>query len=421
MGTFTRLFVAGLLLMGIFTLPTFGQDATVDQLLTGKTYPLTLKLKDLDGGWRTFTAGGQSDTGKSLLDMFMQSEMHMTMPAEVYYTKGQLVTMNGVTFLVAYRRLPLPLPDPQAARDNRDTAKPAPLTPDTPLNLCLMNLREVGNLINIHPFNMLQEIADSTVPGNTVTPTATGSESVANMRQLAVAVQMYVQDNKLKLPPLDDAEQMKAALMPYVKNEQLFLQPKSGDPYQGNPMLAGKTVAELPDPSQVMVLFEVTPDNNGQRVVAFLDGHVEAVDAQRWAALKEKMAKAVQPMAAKDAQTESLNRLRQLAVCIAISAQDNDEMLPAMQTAEQLKATLTKATQVDVKIFTKPGTVEAYQPNPTLSQKALGEIKKPEETILCYEATPWPDGKRGVAFLDGHVVFVGPQQWERLKAQLVAK
>ncbi len=55
-------------------------------------------------------------------------------------------------------------------------------------------------------------------------------------------------------------------------------------------MLAGKKTGDFATPAEIVILFEVTPDAGGKRVVGFLDGHVEEVDEQHWATLKGKMA-----------------------------------------------------------------------------------------------------------------------------------
>lgn len=113
---------------------------------------------------------------------------------------------------------------------------------------------------------------------------------MANVRQLAAAVIMYIQDHKSLLPALDDADKLKADLLPYAGNEKIFLKPADAEPYQGNPMLAGKNTADYKTPAEIVMLFEVTPDADGKRVVAFLDGHVDVVDEHGWSALKGKMA-----------------------------------------------------------------------------------------------------------------------------------
>ncbi len=268
----------------------FAAEAKIDEVLAGKVFPLTVKLKDLKDGWRRFTPGSQSDAGSKLLDMVMTQQMNQPAHLNIYYTKGELVTLAGETFLVAYSRQQVPI-DPQAMqqqRGNRGPVTPLPLTQNTELTLCLLNLRTLGNLVDIHVFNLLEEIAYSLDQGRVVGGPAEQA-SAANMRQLATAVIMYLQDHNMQLPALDDAEKLKKDLLPYVGNEKIFLTP-AGESFQGNPMLAGKHAGDYKNSSEVILLFEVTPDADGKRVVAFLDGHLDVVDENGWATLKGKMA-----------------------------------------------------------------------------------------------------------------------------------
>ncbi len=289
-------FAIVLLLLGGACRSAFAAEAKIDEVLAGKVFPLSVKLKDLQEGWRRFTPGSQADAGAKLLDMVMTQQMNQPARSNVYYTKGELVTLAGEAFLVAYSREQAPI-DPQAMpgqqnqfpRGNRGPLTPLPLSQNTELTLCLLNLHAIGNLVDIHPFNLLEEIANSIDAGKVVGGPAE-QQSVANMRQLACTVLMYLQDHQLLLPALDDADKMKADLLPYAGNEKIFLQPSGGEPYQGNPALAGKNAGEYKNPAEVVMLFEVTPDADGKRVLAFLDGHVDVVDEHGWAALKGKMA-----------------------------------------------------------------------------------------------------------------------------------
>jgi len=283
---------AGLLLLAGMCRPLLAAEAKIDEVLAGKIFSLTVRLKDMKEGWRRFTPGSQSDAGSRLLDMVMRQQMNQPTRANIYYTKGEVVTLAGETFLVAYSRPQEPL-DPQAMqgqapRENRGPLTALPLSQNTELSLCLLNLRTIGNLVDIHPFSLLAEIADSLNGGKVVGGPAE-QQSVANMRQLATAVIMYLQDHKMLLPALDDPDKLKANLFPYVGNAKIFLQPTGGEPYQGNPMLAGKNAGEYKNPAEVIILFEVTPNADGKRVVAFLDGHVDVVDELGWNALKAKM------------------------------------------------------------------------------------------------------------------------------------
>ncbi len=40
---------------------------------------------------------------------------------------------------------------------------------------------------------------------------------------------------------------------------------------------------------------------------------------------------------------------------------------------------------------------------------------------MIYESEEWPDGKRGVAFTDGHAKFVTKEKWEAMQPLLKLK
>ena len=77
--------------------PKEGQLSDFKALLSGKVFPLTVKLKDLDNGWRRFTGGGAETAGYSQVwhRLFAST-------GSAFYTKGDIVSVAGETYLVAY-------------------------------------------------------------------------------------------------------------------------------------------------------------------------------------------------------------------------------------------------------------------------------------------------------------------------------
>lgn len=290
MRRYTHTLVGVALLMALATLPAFGQGATLNDLLDGKAAPLTLKLKELDNGWRCFTPGSANDAGTMLMSIVMTQATHQPTAALVYFTKGQLVTMNGETYLVAYSRLPEPPPDMNALRQG--VAKPpTPATQNTEVSLCLLNLRTTGNLLNVRTFNLVQELAETHPQPEVLTDTAAQKATVNNLRQLAIAALMYAQDHNEQFPAgMDDAEKLQQTLQAAVKlDPQIYAQPNTGELYQANPSLSGKGLGQIANPAEMVLFFEISAWPDGKRGVSFVDGHVELVNEQRWAALKAKM------------------------------------------------------------------------------------------------------------------------------------
>jgi len=277
--------------IGIFSilltlaLPSFAQQATLD-ILTGKTAPLTLKLGQLDGAWRCISPTPPKSGADTFLLLIASSQSHQPLPVNVMYTKGDTVAAGGEVYLIAYNRPPQPQPTEEQMQ-RREAAKPVPLTADSELTLCLLNIRTMGSLLDIRPFDLQQELAENKEQAKMSLRDAQ-TASLNNLRQLAIAVQIYAQDHDQTLPPMDNAERLKVMLKIDLA---VFTKPGTNEPYQPNAALGGKKLAQLPDPAQVVVYYEATPWPNGLRCVAFLDSHVEVVADQKWAELKEKMAR----------------------------------------------------------------------------------------------------------------------------------
>jgi prepilin-type processing-associated H-X9-DG protein len=94
--------------------------------------------------------------------------------------------------------------------------------------------------------------------------------------------------------------------------------------------------------------------------------------------------------------------------------QDYDNVLPPMKDAATVKKALLPYVKNDA-VFAHPGTKEPYAPNPILSGRKMAHIANSVEMVALYEATPAPDGKRGVVFVDGHAKRVQEEEWARLK------
>jgi len=198
-----RFAAVGLLLT--LAAPVMGQSSDFQQLLSGKEFPLTLSLKELNGDWRRLSIGGadaakggMGDMMSQLMQMGMMSEMGKNKGKEdpagamlglsllgglfggggeskepVYYTKGQTVTVGGETFLIAYRYQKPAMNFMQmaaAAQKNGQGPDPGQMTagklsPESSLAISLINARNIASLNDIRPFNMEQEIAEGAQGG----------------------------------------------------------------------------------------------------------------------------------------------------------------------------------------------------------------------------------------------------------------
>ncbi|HOF89593.1 MAG TPA: hypothetical protein PLZ36_16045 [Armatimonadota bacterium] len=272
-----------LLLLAVPLLAAEAETSFLD-VLAGQAAPLKLLLNELTPEWRRVTLAGNFDPLPRVFASLVSSQLGAPMQAETYYTKGQTLVMNGEVYLVAYgvhRPVTISLPHYGEARR---PPKPDPLKADTPLALSLLCLRTAGSFTEITPFNLEAEIAQSM--GRTVKDANT--ESVSRLRQVAIAIQMFVQDNQGKYPPMQDAAALKKAILPYLGNEETLLNPATRDPYQPNPVLAGRKEAEVKNPTLMAVIWEAAPAADGTRGVGFADGHVSRIAEKDWPAVKAK-------------------------------------------------------------------------------------------------------------------------------------
>jgi len=253
-------------------------------LLSGSSVPLTLTLKDLDGSWRAFGAsGGQEPAGGVYAAMYGA-------PSIVCYSKGQTVTASGETYLVAYS-LQAKRPSYVTMMMGRGGAvQPETLTAASPVGLSLLNVRTMGNLSDIRPFDRDAEIAAYVKSYQELAAAAasTGEEaasSTSNLKNVAIAVQMFMADYD-KLPPMKTPEDFRKALEEYVKNDEVFKDPEAGEYYAVNSSISDKSVSDIKDPAKMVVAYQATPGKDGKRWVAFADGHVQQVTEDQWKELK---------------------------------------------------------------------------------------------------------------------------------------
>ena len=276
---------------------------TAREAFSGKTFPLTMKLKDLDGDWRVFSASDAS-SNQALVNLFALSGGGTGLNSS--FTKGDEVTLGSENFIVAYRpkvKLPSMATLSSQALDPHafDSMK---LTESSTLSLALINLRTMGAMSDIRPFDLKEFLAQSeeaSPPGIKENPTgakpvetepeANGAKTVVslgNLRQLGLAVSMYTQDYDETLPPMKSYAKFKEVLTPYVKNLNAFLNPITRTPYALNEAITSHKLAHLLKPVEMAVIYEAEPAPDGTRGVVFLDGHVLRADDAEWTLIKKR-------------------------------------------------------------------------------------------------------------------------------------
>lgn len=259
--------------------PTSNNLKEFASALSGASLPLSIKLKDLDGNWRTFSSTDASNQIQNYMAM-MSGSSHDT-----YYTKGETETLGGELYLVAYhQKLSIDMAAIMRSGQQGASARPA-MTPDTELSLCLMNLRTAGSLNDIQPFSLQEALLPPPAPPAPVIASA-AEVSTSNLKQIGLGLIQYTQDNNETLPPMQNASAAKAALFPYIKSDSVFEQPPSHTFYRPNASLSRRKLASFDSPATMAAYFETSPQADGRRAVLFLDGHVKRLEDPEWQQVK---------------------------------------------------------------------------------------------------------------------------------------
>ena len=152
--------------------PVSSRGADVADLLSGKRYPLSVKMGGLTNDWRRFTihttgnASGNiavSVTGGGGTSGSSQNNIADLTGNKKYLTKGQTVRAEGRVYLVAYS-LPgggLDLPALIQALATKSPPAMTTLTAETTLPLSLLDVKSIGTLDDIQAFDLKREIAES--------------------------------------------------------------------------------------------------------------------------------------------------------------------------------------------------------------------------------------------------------------------
>lgn len=136
--------------------------------------------------------------------------------------------------------------------------------------------------------NTFVVVAPGGPAGGPITPMAVGlppapSTPDARLRQLTVALLMYTSDYNDKLPPMNDPTRFEFALLPYVRQQNVFIDPVNKTRFGINASLSLKSLNAIQNRSTTIVFYQQKPDQRTKkRWVAFLDGSVKLLDEKQW-------------------------------------------------------------------------------------------------------------------------------------------
>jgi peroxiredoxin len=302
-------------------------DSSLQQVLTGQEFPLTMKASDLNASWRrvAISVGNQY---------------------ELYFTQGKTLKVGDETYLIAY----LPTAAPVGESNH--------ISPS--LTLTMLNMRSVGTLRYVETMIPPPQDRDALQKARNAT-------TDSNLRQLGIALQQYISDHDEMLPPMNDAETAKKAMLPYVKNDSIFVD-ADGKPLQPNGILSKKKKAHITNPSAMVAFYEGAKAANGTRCLVFLDGRVKRIQEREW------------PKVVKDSKIP----LRSKIVPVAIAPQTKQSALPqpAISTAQNPILTSENKPAYDARL--KPGARPFAFEADDIAGKAVSLDKFQDKVLLLH-------------------------------------
>ncbi len=254
-------------------------------VMAGSVVPLTIKGRDLNASWRSFTVSENNDLRAMMFGTYG------TLGSSALYSRGDEVSVAGETYLVAYRlkAAPLDLSVLSSPGYAEKMMQDMTLKADSTLQLSLLNVRMTSAFNQMQTFD--PAVFNASSPLNSVftkaRQAAQNSSSSSNLKQLGIAVMQYSQEYDEIYPPMESMYVLKKAVLPYVKSEELFRQPSNRKFYVPNVALSRKSLSSIKQPSRTAAIYEADFGSDGKRGVGFADGHVKRVTQAEWTKIKK--------------------------------------------------------------------------------------------------------------------------------------
>ena len=185
------------------------------------------------------------------------------------------------------------------------------------------------------------------------------------------------------MPPTNTQAAFETALLSYVHNPSLFIDPGNGKPFLPNPALSRVTLSSIAAPDTTVLLQSQMPYPGGTPTIAYVDGRVTPEPPM--------------PPSQRDA-----SNLKQIGLASIQYTQDYDETLPTTTDDSTFESELLPYT-LNPAIFASPGTGLPYVLNPAISGANLASIDSPATTEEARDAQLNADGTLNHLELDGHV------------------
>jgi hypothetical protein len=274
------------------------------ELISGKQAPLTKQLKDLDDSWRQIAISGQyemADLMKSWTSLFGADFYN-----NIYYTQGETVKVNQENYIVAYRLASSGEPmnifsmfenvmgtmGGMTGGDCAALVAPKSITSETTISLSLLNLKTIGSLNNVRPFDLETDLAllkkteqQSKEACEQANMAMVESQVSSNLQSLSSALHSYAEQNQDQLPDMSSLEAVESALQEFVYDSSVFYHPGTFEPFLVNASLSAKKLSELD--TEIVSFYEATPAADGTIGVVYINGLYQRLSPEEWKAVKE--------------------------------------------------------------------------------------------------------------------------------------
>ncbi len=137
--------------------------------------------------------------------------------------------------------------------------------------------------------------------------------------------------------------------------------------------------------------------------------------------LRDLVKEPVAPVGSTVDRTITLSNLKQIALGTIMLSFDYDDYFPYVQSTPQLFNFIEPYTKNREILKTKNPMGGDFRFNMSLAGASMTSIEQPAGTPMFYESEAWPDGKRCVAYTDGHVKVVAAEDWQKLQPLLKLK
>ncbi len=119
-------------------------------------------------------------------------------------------------------------------------------------------------------------------------------------------------------------------------------------------------------------------------------------------------------------KSENLSRLKQLATGMSMYSMDWDDQFPAVQDTPSAFAVEFPYVK-DMKVFKSLTPGSRFLFSMAIAGVNVEDIGNPSATIMFYDEKPCSDGRRAVAFADGHAKYAAPDEWAKVSLSLKKK